>query len=547
MVNISELDSSVFELLSQASDNMYLYIADLETDYSRWSKSAVEYFDLPGEYIENTAQVWASYIHPDDRNIFLESMNNIFSGDSYHHDCEYRARNRYGEYVWVRCHGAAQKKKNGSLGLFAGAMMNIGQMSKFDQITGLLSYTEFRKKLKHLLDTKHKGALLLFGIDNFRIINDLLGYSTGDKILHSIAEHLQMIPNVTFYRLGGDKYSGIATETNVEDIKLIYDKILEFIKLLPEQMKIDCKISISCGATIFPKDGDQEELLMANLEYALAKAKNNRRGSFSYYSGSSHKRTIDNFRLYEELKNSISDNYKGFSMYYQPLISKNEEVFGAEALIRFSLYDGTMVSPAQFIPVLEQNGDICEVGEWVLKAAIKQAVSWRKIKPDFHISVNVSYIQMFERRFTEVVDNILKETCFPPESLILELTESCKIADAKQLFSDFKCLSEKNICMALDDFGTGYSSIALLRELQPSLIKIDHTFVKSIHENKMDQAILECIIEWSKKAGIHVCVEGVENEKVHDFVKQFSPDLLQGYFYSKPCCADEFFDKYIRK
>ena len=147
----------------------------------------------------------------------------------------------------------------------------------------------------------------------------------------------------------------------------------------------------------------------------------------------------------------------------------------------------------EFIPILEEDGTIREVGEWLLNAALAQAALWRKENPDFVISVNVSYIQMLQPGFREMVTRILEESQTPAQSLILELTESCKVSDPNRLQDDFEYFKNLGIKMALDDFGTEYSSIALLRKLKPQLIKIDHTFVRSIQDDEMDQAILNIL------------------------------------------------------
>ena len=180
-----------------------------------------------------------------------------------------------------------------------------------------------------------------------------------------------------------------------------------------------------------------------------------------------------------------------------------------------------------------------------MNAALAQAALWRKENPDFVISVNVSYIQMLQPGFREMVTRILEESQTSAQSLILELTESCKVSDPNRLQDDFEYFKNLGIKMALDDFGTEYSSIALLRKLKPQLIKIDHTFVRSIQDDEMDQAILEYIMNLSKQTKIQVCVEGVENAEILAVVQSYQPELLQGYYYSKPCPAAEFYEKYF--
>lgn len=544
---ITELDSLIFEQFSRTADKMYLYIANLKHDFSRWSPSAVKYFGLPGEYITNTAKIWSEYIHPDDRHIFLEDMERIFKGESAEHCCEYRARNAEGEYVWVQCKGNVTRNDDGSPGLFAGTMMNLGNYSKFDPITGLYSFNEYEKQLQTVLENGEKGAMLLFGIDHFKRVNDIHGYHIGDYILEYIGKQMQTIPGGVFYRMDGDKFACIIRNGTAQDVEFIYKQVRYIFKNVTAVKNMNIQLTMSCGSVFFPDQGEQFEMLRANAEYALEQAKKTSRGSLAFYSEVLHKRSLNSFYLQEILHKSIENGFEGFTLNFQPLIdTKSGKVFGAEALLRFSSPDLPRVTPDEFIPVLEETGDINEVGAWVLRTALGCVKKWRKLCPEFHISVNVSYVQMHREEFRSIVFKELERSGVDAGALIIELTESCKVMDTEQLSSDFEFFMSNDVQMALDDFGTGYSSIALLRELKPSWIKIDHSFVASITESHIDKAIIEYILELCRHADIKVCIEGVENENILDIVKEYEPELLQGYYFSKPISESEFEERYIK-
>ena len=546
MIDIANLDSQIFEALGQTSDNMYIYMADLQRDFSRWSRSSVKYFDMPGEYIENTAEEWVKHIHPQDRHIFLDDMKRIFEGKSNRHNCEYRALNKYGNYVWVKCQGIVQRNEDGSLGLFVGTMMNLGVNAKFDQPTGLYTFYELKKQLPIFINQGMEGAILLFDVDRLQRINDLLGYTVGDEVLQSLGRKCQELVGVTFYRGPGGKFYCITTEKNMEMVTWIYNQVQKFAEDVPGEMQVEIQLTVSCGVTFFPQDADDLETLHSNVEYALEQAKKNGRGSIAQFSGKMHQRTVERFRLQEALREAVANNFNGFSLVYQPLVKGwNQKVYGAETLMRFTLPDGTTVSPMNFIPILEEDGSIRKVGKWLLEAALKQASAWQKIYADFVISINISYVQMLQSGFREMVMKTVKNQNTPPKLLILELTESCKVSDPNRLCEDFQYFKDAGINMALDDFGTEYSSIALLRKLKPQWIKIDHTFVRSINDDEMDQAILEYIMNLSKQTNIKVCVEGVETSEILSVVQSYHPELLQGYYFSKPCPAEEFSRKYF--
>lgn len=546
MIDISNLDSHIFDALSQTSDNMYIYIADLERDFSRWSKPSVDYFNLPGEFIENTAKEWVQHIHPADQHIFLEDIGRIFEGKSNRHNCEYRALNKYGKYVWVRCQGIVERNADGSLGLFVGTMMNLGVNAKFDQPTGLYTFHELKKQLPAFISHGMEGAVLLFDVDRLQRINDILGYLVGDEVLQRLGQKCQSLEGVISYRGPGGKFYCITTEKSENALDRIYKEMQKFSVEVPREMNLEIQLTISCGVAFFPQDAEDFETLHANVEYALEQAKKVGRGSIAQFSGQMHRKTVEKFRLQEVLREYVANNCRGFALVYQPLVNgETQDVYGAETLMRFYLPDGTLVSPMEFIPILEEDGTIRQVGEWLLNKALAQAALWRMENPDFVISVNVSYIQILQEGFREMVTRIVEKSGTPEKQLILELTESCKVSDPNGLRDDFEYFKNMGINMALDDFGTEYSSIALLRKLKPQWIKIDHTFVRSIQDDEMDQAILEYIMNLSKQTRIKVCVEGVENEEILSVVQTYKPELLQGYYYSRPCSAEEFSKKYF--
>ena len=546
MIDISNLDSHIFDALSQTSDNMYIYIADLERDFSRWSKPSVDYFNLPGEFIENTAKEWVQHIHPADQHIFLEDIGRIFEGKSNRHNCEYRALNKYGKYVWVRCQGIVERNADGSLGLFVGTMMNLGVNAKFDQPTGLYTFHELKKQLPAFISHGMEGAVLLFDVDRLQRINDILGYLVGDEVLQRLGQKCQSLEGVISYRGPGGKFYCITTEKSENALDRIYKEMQKFSVEVPREMNLEIQLTISCGVAFFPQDAEDFETLHANVEYALEQAKKVGRGSIAQFSGQMHRKTVEKFRLQEVLREYVANNCRGFALVYQPLVNgETQDVYGAETLMRFYLPDGTLVSPMEFIPILEEDGTIRQVGEWLLNKALAQAAMWRMENPDFVISVNVSYIQILQEGFREMGTRIVEESGTPEKQLILELTESCKVSDTNGLRDDYEFFKNMGINMALDDFGTEYSSIALLRKLKPQWIKIDHTFVRSIQDDEMDQAILEYIMNLSKQTRIKVCVEGVENKEILSVVQTYKPELLQGYYYSRPCPAEEFSKKYF--
>lgn len=541
--NKLEQYSEIFDMIAASTKNQFLYMTDSSSDYTRLSLNTVDYFDLPGEYLRNFFGIWIELVHPDDRQRLTNDLQLIADGKVNNHDIEYRVKNKYGEYVNIRCGGQVTRNTDGSVKLFVGMMENMGNKFKYDPLTKLLSKYVADDTIISYIDNSKYCEVMLLDIDNFKRINTLYGYSFGNKVLCKVADELKSLCKGYVYRRTDDNYMVIHNGElkSIDIFNRLNNKIGSIVI-----DGIDVSLSVSAGVSVYPKVVKSFGEMIESIEEALNVARDlkSKRGYYEY--------TIDNKRKHELLiqireaiDESVDNNCEGFYMVYQPLISsKTGEIFGAEALLRFN-HENLKIFPDTFIPILEDTGEINEVGEFIFRESFKQAKKWIEKIPNFRISVNVSYAQLRHNEFYSKLQDIINEIGISPKSIILELTESCKVIDAGRLKEDFIRCKESGIMTALDDFGTGYSSIAMLRELGPDIIKVDHTFVLSINENKLDMNILEYIIELAHSAEIEVVVEGIENNTIFETVSKLEPEILQGYNFDKPLTAKEFEEKYI--
>lgn len=548
MLSIEKLDPCLFNLFANFSEQSYIYIYDLDRNYSRWSQAAVEFFGLPGEYIHDSHEMMCERTHPDDVEGFRMEMERLVQGENKHFYWEGRIKNAEGGYVWIRCRGVVATCDEGTTRVFVGSLLNLGATARSEAVTGLTGGHDTCIQVEEAIELGHHGAMMLFGLDNFKWVNDMYGYPGGDLILRHIGQEMKKVPYGSFHRMDGDKFLCLLPVFGQRTAELTFSAVQNILENLPKLEGDPVRLTASCGVVRFPEDSAKAGELRTYAEYALEFAKSNRRGSMSYYSPTLHQHAIFVYKLRDALRYAIEHDFEGFWLAYQPLIREEDgSVFGAEALMRFNMPDGQFVSPAEFIPILENDGMIAAAGEWVLRTALAQVREWRKIIPDFCVSVNVSYVQMSTPKFRNVVLDALEQTGISPDSVILELTESCRHSAPDRLQEEFKFFAEHDIRMALDDFGTGYASIDILRTLTPPWIKIDHTFVSSITESQMDEAILEYILQLCRHAQIKVCVEGIENQEVLRIVRRYHPHLLQGYYFSKPLPAEGFEQNYIKK
>lgn len=535
------LESKLYEAFATASETVYIYVTDLVTGLTRWSKNAVDYFDLPGEYIKETNIVWQRKIHPDDINMYISDIKAVFEQRKSQHDCRYRAQNKYGDYVWVECRGSIIVDEEGKPSLFAGIMTRVDSYSKYDALTDVLNINEF---YQFDFSVGH-GAVMLIGIDEFRKIVSSHGYEYGDKVLVEFAKKLKQIfgKKAYIYRFGGDEFLIVCQDATEKEVRSLFKKLSDEVTVLDNRQKHVFRIGMSAGMTFYPEEGTTKEQLVNNLEHSLEYAKKNYRGelvAFNQEIADMQKRAQI---LYEDLKNSIRNEFEGFELYFQPLIRKEEKkIVGCEALLRWSGEHIKDSYPGEFIKVLEDHGDICDVGLWVMEEAMKHQKKWEKVNPEFHVSFNVSYQQFMDDRFVDILIAKAKEIGVVPSNMIIELTESCHVEEPESLAIAFQKLRENGFTIALDDFGTAYSSMEILKYLPVNYIKIEHSFVKDLGSDghEIDYIIIESLLSLCRKLNCQSVVEGVENRYVKEVIENMDVTYLQGYYFSKPVPEKKF-------
>ncbi|MBD5514582.1 MAG: EAL domain-containing protein [Lachnospiraceae bacterium] len=534
-------NNELFEAFAAASDNVYIYVCDMKTDISRWSKAGVDYFGLEGEYLKDAANVWARHIHPDDLVVYTEDITGVFSGKKKYHDCQYRARNASGTYVWVECKGSVIRDAEGNPIIFAGLMTRIDGQSKYDSLTGLLTTQEM-----HYFDfASQSGIALLIGMDGFRKIISNYGYNTGDEILIKFSREISGLcnPGWKVLRFSGDEFLVLAFGSDLQEVTDFYEKICGEADILKLEDGRKVGISISAGGVLFPQDADSREVLINKLEHSLEYAKNNRRGSLVFFSeeiAAKHERGLV---LREDLKQSIKNDFKGFELFFQPFINPDVgTIAGCECLLRWKGERIKDSYPMEFIKVLEDYGDINEVGFWVMEQAIRQQAAWRDIYGELQVSFNVSYQQLLDETFEERAISCAEKYGVNPKYIIIELTESCQVEAPKELAAMFGRLREHGFKIALDDFGTAYASMEMLKWLPVDYIKVEHSFIRELAQpgHDVDYVIVDSLLEMCRRLGYHSIIEGVEDGKVADIVGDLNATLLQGYHYSRPVCRKDF-------
>lgn len=539
----------LYDALVRSTDD-YIYVCNMKTGVFRYTRAMAEEFDLPGEVIENAAAVWGAKVHRDDRAAFLESNQEIADGRADAHCVEYRAQNRCGEWVWVRCRGRLEVDENGDPALFAGFITNLGKKNRVDHLTGLFNKLEFEDQVRKMIANEpgRMFGVMVLGIDDLKHINDLYNRVFGDEVIRIASQRIRrLLPgDASIYRLDGDEFGIVARGADVKELKRIYRAIYHSFENQQEYDGRKYYSTFSAGCLFYPQDADNFLDLVKYAGYSLEYAKTHGKKCCIFFSQEILGYRSRALAMLEALRESIENDFSGFSLRFQPLVdAKGGTLVGAEALARWQCAQFGQVPPVEFIPLLESSGMIVPVGKWVFRMALRACKAWLAEKPDLMLDVNLSYLQLENAGFVPFLRDVLAEEAYPACNLVVELTESYFARENQRVQAVFSELRSMGVRIAMDDFGTGYSTLGILKGVPADIVKIDKTFIKDIRTSNFDATFIRFIVELCHDVGIQVCLEGVENEADYLVVNKMGLDMIQGFLFDRPLTEEEFSVKYL--
>lgn len=417
------------------------------------------------------------------------------------------------------------------------------KLANADPLTDLPNRSFFQASHQNLVRRSETHALLCLDMDNFKKINDSLGHQTGDVLIKQIAKRIQRMTGTTAtcYRLGGDEFSVLLEDkSDIHTITHFAQGLLDTLSRPFIINKQEFVLGASIGIAFYPEDGATSQEMLKNADTAMYFAKNNGGNSYKFFSGEMNQNAVRQLQIENLIRQGIKDDL--FTVYYQPKVDIfTGRLVSMEALVRFEHPHKGIVSPGQFIPLAEQTGQIIEIGEQVLRKALKDTKRWVK-QGIFtgRVAVNISAKQFELPDLDERIIRVLNEIGLSPLHLECELTEGTLMEHPEQGLRMMERLRERGIHLALDDFGTGYSSLAYLKRFPLNTLKIDKAFIDDIAKSNIDRHMTASIINIAHNLGLKVVAEGVEHEDQLSILRQYECEMLQGYLYSKPLPADRF-------
>ncbi|MHB1189176.1 bifunctional diguanylate cyclase/phosphodiesterase [Thiobacillus sp.] len=426
------------------------------------------------------------------------------------------------------------------------AQARIQRLAHFDPLTGLPNWVLLNDRVNHDLSAaqRHRTQLVVMfvDLDHFKNVNDTLGHRIGDALLIAVATRLKaaMREIDTVSRQGGDEFVLILPDTDADGAAHVAGKLLEAVAQPYQIESFELTVTLSIGIALYPGDGEDFEVLSQCADAAMYRAKHDGRNTYRFFTTEMQARSAKNLHMENALRRALER--KQLLLHYQPQISlRDGRVVGMEALLRWQHPELGMIPPADFIPLAEESGQILQIGEWVLRSAVRQMKGWMDagLAP-MVIAVNLSAVQFRHPHLPELVTRILDEEKLAPQYLELELTEGVAMEDAPAAIAVMDRLHARGIRMSIDDFGTGYSSLSYLKRFKVYKLKIDQSFVRDISQDPEDRAIVSAIISLASSLGLQTIAEGVETEGQLAFLREQGCSEVQGYYFSKPLPADEF-------
>lgn len=444
------------------------------------------------------------------------------------------------------------KDEQGQVQQFVGVISDISERKKreaelnrladTDTLTGLPNRARFSSHLSQLVREQVEHALLVFDLDNFKKINDSLGHELGDTLLCKLSERLSQFTRfkAKLYRLGGDEFAVVLENTNdIHSITSLAKDLLKQINLPFFIEQHELAITSSIGIVLYPEDGNDPQALLRNADTAMYHAKHEGANRYLFFNDSMNKLAVKRLQVENLIRHGLKEDY--FTVFYQPKMDiVTGQLVGMEALVRFITPKKGLISPASFIPVAEETGQILEIGEVVLQKTCEDVKRWIDMGL-FHgrVAVNLSAKQFMLPFLCEQIDDILQRSELPSYHLELEITEGTVMQSPTLAIDTMKKLRARGIHLAMDDFGTGYSSLAYLKQFPLNTLKIDKAFIDDMNTAR-GRNMVDTIVTIAHNLNLTVVAEGVEHAEQLQQLKQLRCEIIQGYFYSKPLSAHDF-------
>ena len=496
---------------------------------------------------------FAELVHPDDIVHARKQMRALLANDGTELSGELRLCHATGEWRWIE--GTYKNLLfNPSVNAIVINYRDVTERKQAEETLQHLAYRDtltelpnrflFHDRLEQALEqARRRGngvSVMYVDLDRFKVVNDTLGHTVGDRLLQIVAKRLRDVLRAddTIARLGGDEFAVILPDVDrAEHAGSVGRKLLASLHAPIMVDGHELHVTASVGISVFPTDGMDVVTLLKHADAALYRSKDLGRNNVQLFASSMNRRYTERLELELALHRAVE--HQEFSLVYQPLVDRaTRRVRSFEALIRWNRANGDVVNPAEFIRLAEETRLILPIGAWVLDQACAQLRAWKdEGMRDVQMAVNVSAHQVTQPNFIHFVHDTLSAHSLEPRDLELEITEGAALQNLEWTLSVLDQLRSLGVGIAVDDFGTGQSSLVYLKRLPLTTLKIDREFLRDVQRDPSDASILASIVQIGHNLGLYVIAEGIENEDDRCLVERQACDGMQGYLFSRPLVA----------
>lgn len=516
------------------------------------SKGFEEILNLPLDKIYQTPSLRFQMVHSRHKKEVAANLEMVAEGKKV--QMLYPINDGKGQKKWLLEQIIPRVKEDGIVTQIFGMITDVTHemdieeklnfLANYDPLTRLPNQKSLFEKLDHYCREGIQFSLLYLDIDRFYVINNSLGYQIGDEALKKIALRLSDLTPEDGYLARLNSNDFIMIVKNYEYEKEVYevaDKILQSFEMPITIQDYELHITTSIGITFFPEEGENRLTLLENSHTALYQAKRQGKNNYQLFS---HSKDIPSYKKYvldRDMRLALMNDE--FNLYFQPQVEPGKGfIVGAEVLIRWLHPEWGDISPAEFIPLAEENHMINKIIDWEIERVCAILHEWKeKGYRLYPISINISPIRFMKKGLVEFVQKQLEKYDVKPHYLVLEITESSLLKTDQPVLTTLKELNALGVKLAVDDFGTGYSSLDYLRKIKPDTIKIDQTFINNIKsDSEIDKGVIASILFLGKRLNMKVVAEGVEEKEQLEFLKHNECDMIQGFLFSEPVPKEKY-------
>lgn len=540
----SHFDPALFFQSISMSD-YFPFIGDLESNIFYISDAMKETFGFKSNRVINLMEIWEKRISdPEELEIYRNDIQMLLNREKDRHDLRYKVKDKDGNDLWVHSHCIIKwNEETNTPAFISGGVSSQEKNFVIDPISNFQREYGAILKLREIHKKQNFITLIGFTLNNFAEINELRGRNAGDSVLRSIANKLSQHfdSRINFYRLDGLKFVGILLPNCEGSIIQLVSEMKEVISSIYFSNNVVVKYPCSIGVMVESLDSASIQDLLVNMTALLSKAKHNPQEDFVMHSQKNIDSQKRKAQMTMEISKNVLNGFENFRIAVQPTVRSSDlSTCSAEVLLRWK-FEGEDISPAEFIPILESNRLILQVGKWVFEQAARTCKRASSYIPDYKLAVNVSYYQILDMDFLPFMESILKRYELSGNKLVLEITETHYDETPSMVKEFVENCRKLGMEVAIDDFGDGYSSLAFLMRYPASIVKLDRSLIKEMSHSEDHINFISSIIFACHSFKKIVCAEGVETKEEFDILSAAQCDLIQGFYFYKPLELTDFY------